>query len=48
MARSPLNVPNRRFKFHKRSQFFIRSHNEPLPVAMRVNDPDRSPLRING
>jgi hypothetical protein len=25
------NVPNRRFQFQKRSQLFIRSHNEPLP-----------------
>jgi hypothetical protein len=39
----------RRFQFHKRSQLFIRSHNEPLPVvAVRVSNPDRSPLGING
>jgi hypothetical protein len=30
--------PYRRFKFDKRSQFFIRTHNEPLSiVAMRVS-----------
>ena len=29
-----------RFQFHKRSQLFIRTHNETLSVAMRVNDPD--------
>ena len=39
---------NRRFKVHKRSQLFIRPHNEPLPVvAMRVNNPDYSPVGIN-
>ena len=38
----------RRFKFQKRSQLFIRTHNEPLSVvAMRVCDPDRSPVGIN-
>jgi hypothetical protein len=36
-----------RFKFHKRSQLFIRAHNETLPVvAMRVSNPDRSPVGI--
>jgi hypothetical protein len=45
---SPLQ-PDRRFKFHKRSQFFIRTHNEPPSVAaMRVRNPDRSPLGIHG
>jgi len=40
---------NRQFKFQKRGQLFVRVHNEPLSVAaMRVNNPDRSPLRING
>jgi hypothetical protein len=40
---------NHRFGFQKRSQLFIRSHNEPLPVAaMRVSNPDRPPARING
>jgi hypothetical protein len=38
-----------RFEFQKRRQLFIRSHNEMLSVvAMRVNNPDRSPIRING
>ena len=33
---------NRRFQFKKRSQLFIRSRNETLPVvAMRVNNPKR-------
>jgi hypothetical protein len=40
--------PNHGFKFHKRSQFFIRTHNETLSVAaMRVSNPDRSPIGIN-
>src|SRR5262249_43163179 len=33
---------NSRFKFDKRSQLFIRSHDEALSVAMRVHNPDRS------
>jgi len=40
---------NRPFQFQKRSQFFIRTHNETLSVvSVRVNNPDRSPLTING
>jgi hypothetical protein len=40
---------DRSFKFNKRRQLFIRPHNEALTVAaMRVSNPDRSPLRING
>ena len=40
---------NRRFEFQKRSQLFIRVHNEALTVAaMRVSNPDCSSLRING
>jgi hypothetical protein len=36
-------------KFQKRSQYFIRVHNETFSVAaMRVSNPDRSPLRIHG
>jgi hypothetical protein len=32
---------NRRFKFQKRRQLFLRSHNETLSViAMRINNPD--------
>jgi hypothetical protein len=39
---------DRRFEFLKRSQLFIRTHNETLSVtAMRVNNPDRSPVGIN-
>jgi hypothetical protein len=39
---------NRRFKVQKRSQLFIRTHNETLSVvAMRVCNPDRSPVGIN-
>jgi hypothetical protein len=35
-------------EFHKRSQLFIRVHNETLSVvAMRVSNPDRSPARIH-
>ena len=35
---------NHGFEFQKRSQLFIRVHNETLSVvAMRVNNPDRSP-----
>jgi hypothetical protein len=44
---SPL-VPNRSFQFEKRCQLFVRTDNETLSVAVRVNIPDRSPLRING
>jgi hypothetical protein len=39
---------NRRFEFHKRSQLFIRLHNETLSVvAMCVCNPDRSAVGIN-
>jgi len=35
------------FSSNKRSQLFIRTHNEPLPVvAMRVHNPDCSPFGI--
>ena len=38
----------RRFEFEKRSQLFIRAHNETLSVAaMCVCNPDRSPLGIH-
>jgi len=43
---SPLPRTNRRFKFQKRSQYFISTHNETLSVAMRINNPDYSPLAI--
>jgi hypothetical protein len=43
-----LSVANRRFKFKKRSQLFLRSHNETFSVvAVRVSNPDRSPVGIN-
>ena len=39
---------NRPFQFQKRSQLFIRTHNETLSiVAMRVCNPDCSPIGIN-
>jgi len=35
---------NRRFQFHKRSQLFIRTHNEAFSVvAVCVSNEDRSP-----
>jgi len=34
------------FQVHKRCQNFIGTNDEPLSVAMRVNNPDRSPLCI--
>jgi hypothetical protein len=42
------NFSNFQFQFQKRSQLFILSHNEALTVAMRVSNPDRSPVGING
>jgi hypothetical protein len=40
---------NRPFQFQKRSQLFIRTHNETLSIAaMRVSNPDRWPVGING
>jgi hypothetical protein len=39
---------SRRFEFDKRSQQFIRVHNETLSIApVRVYNPDRSPVGIN-
>jgi hypothetical protein len=39
---------NRRFEFQKSRQLFLRVRNEPLSVAaVRVCDPDRSPVGIN-
>jgi hypothetical protein len=35
-----------RFQFQKRGQPFISVHNVTLPVAMRVNNPDRSPVHV--
>jgi len=37
------------FQFQKRGQYFIGVHNVTLPViAMRISNPDRSPLAIHG
>jgi hypothetical protein len=50
-VRRQTRLPNAssRFKFQKRSQLFIRSHNETLSVAtMCVNNPDCSAARIHG
>jgi len=42
----PIEPP---IQFHKRSQLFIRTHNETLSVvAMRVSNPDCSPVGIHG
>jgi hypothetical protein len=36
-------------KFNKGAEFFVGVHNKPPSVvAVRVNNPDRSPLTING
>ena len=34
-------------QFNKRSQLLLCPHDETLAVAMRVNNPDRSPLNID-
>jgi hypothetical protein len=34
----------RAFQFHERRQHFVRTHHKTLSVAMRVNNPDRSPV----
>jgi hypothetical protein len=47
-ARNLKSASNRRFQFYKRRQLFIRTHNETLSiVAMRVSNPDRSPVGID-
>ena len=38
----------RPFQLRKRSQHFIRTHDETLSAAVRVNNPDRSPFKIEG
>jgi len=38
----------RSLQFHERSQHFIGAHDETVSVAVRVNDPDCLPLKING
>jgi hypothetical protein len=41
--------PNRRFKFQKRSQLFIRAYNKTLSViAMGVSNPDCSAFAVHG
>jgi hypothetical protein len=46
-ASSSTASARRRFKFHKRSQLFIRMHNKTVSVAaMRVSNADCSPARI--
>src|SRR5207249_6570873 len=48
-AHSQFEQPGRRFKLNERGQLFIRTHNVTFPVAaMRVRNPDRSPLQIKG
>jgi len=40
---------NRRFKFDKRRQLLIGAHNETFSVvAVRVGNPDRSPVAVHG
>jgi hypothetical protein len=41
-------VANHGFEFHKRSQLFIRAHNEAFSVAMCVSNPGCSPFEITG
>jgi hypothetical protein len=44
VADAVIILPNRRFKFNKRSPLFLRVRNETFPVvAVRVCNPDRSP-----
>jgi hypothetical protein len=44
--REPVYRP---LQFQKRSQHFIGTHHETLSVVtVRVNNPDRSPLKIKG
>jgi hypothetical protein len=37
-------IVNRRLQFKKRSQLFVGTHNETLSAAMRVSNPDCSPV----
>jgi hypothetical protein len=49
VQRIAIPSPDRRFKLDKRRLLFIRMHDETLPViAMRICNPDRSPVGING
>jgi hypothetical protein len=36
----------RPFQFHKRSQLFISTHDEPHSLAMRINDPKCAPIIV--
>jgi hypothetical protein len=36
------------FKFNKRAELFVCGHNKAPSVVLRVNNPDHSPLGING
>jgi len=44
----PIPLQALTFKFRKCSQFFIRTRDETLSVALRVSNADCSPLAING
>jgi hypothetical protein len=49
LSRQFAAIASCRFKFHKRSQLFLRSHNEALPVAaMCISHEDGSPVTIHG
>ena len=37
----------RPLQFQKRSQDFLRARDEPLPIAMRINNPDRRSFPIH-
>jgi hypothetical protein len=39
-----VSTSNQPCEFQKRSQFFICAHNETRSIAMRVNNPYRSPV----
>jgi len=47
LGHESLHAIHRRFQFNKRSQLFIRTHNETPSVAMHVNKPDCSAVGIN-
>jgi hypothetical protein len=43
--REPMSRP---LQFHECRQFFVGTHDETLSVAMRVNNPNCSPVRVHG
>ena len=43
-----VSTSNRPYEFQNRGQFFFCSHNETRSIAMRVNNPYRSPVGIHG